>query len=77
MGPYIEGSLKVTISDYAVIRMSVPEGTNLEDEKTKSDFEDKLATIYVTGKSRAAKRRKKRAVGSVSAKVRVTKLLVA
>lgn len=49
--------------------MLLPDEFNLEDEKMRIDLEDKLATIYVTGKSKSAKRRKKRAVGSVSAKV--------
>ncbi|KAK3736221.1 hypothetical protein QZH41_019105, partial [Actinostola sp. cb2023] len=48
--------------------MSVPPSTNLKDTAFLDDLADKLARIYVTGKSKSA-RRKKRAVGSVAANI--------
>lgn len=69
-GPYTEESMKPSDKDYAEVRMKLPANTDLSDSKSRNDLEDKIATIYVTGKSKLNTRRKKRAVGSVSAKVR-------
>ena len=68
VGPYTDKSVVAKKSDYVELRMSVLPSTNLKDTAFLDDLADKLARIYVTGKSKSA-RRKKRAVGSVAANV--------
>lgn len=67
VAPYIPGRLIPTDKDY-IIQSMLFDGVN-DLEAVKDDISQKLSQVYLTGKQKVSRKRKKRALGSIDSVV--------
>lgn len=68
VAPYTDESLRGQQIDYIQTRISVSP-SEMQDPTFHSKLGDKLARAYIMGKAKGSSKRKRRAIGSVSATV--------